>query len=832
MPCDFLTKKIFGLAPPDPRFAGPAPKPQYAASRNFSTVHVKLELNIDTDKKSIYGVCTTTLRSLSGENKAVFDAVNFKIISVKDAKGRQLKYNYDNAKIDVTLSEVEQSKEVTIVIEYKLQDPKLGIYFIGPDKDYSKNPVQIWSHSEAEDARYWWPAQDMPNEKATTETIITVQSNMTAVSNGALIKVTENKKDKTKTFHWKMSKPHSTYLLSFVAGEFAEVKDKWKNVPVLYYCERGMEEDIKRAFGKTPQMVEFFSKVTGVPYPYEKYAQVAVADFMFGGMEHTTATTETDSLLHDEKAHEEAKYYSESVCAHELAHQWFGDLITCKDWSHGWLNEGFATYFDALFLEHDLGKDEFVYEMYQNAREYFNEDKEEYRRPIVTNLYRRPEDLFDTHLYKKGACVLHMLRAFLGEKLWWAAIRNYVQKHQHGVAETLDLIAAIEEATGMNMKQFFDQWVFTAGHPEYNVLYHFDEKTKEANVRISQNQPQDVGLFSVKMKFEFTTKNGVKTFEELVEQKEHSFKYKLSSEPLMLRVDPDDVILKKIEQIKPRSMWIYQLEFDPNIAGRIISATEVSKYCTEKDVEILGKAMLKDKFWGVQAEIAKLLGQARGKAALEYLIKGLQLKHPLARRAVVAALGEFKDAKIIEILRPLLEDKNSYLVPAEACRTLGKLKDPSIEPLLHSMLNKESWIDCIRSGVIDGLAQLHGSDSVEILKKYAKRGHVHRTRMFAIKNLGVLGKGRKDVLDALIELAEDKYALVQIAAVKALGELGDERAIPVLEKLTKGDRFDRLKRAAEESIKKIYPWLDTDIDTYRISEEVKKKLEDRSSVGK
>ncbi len=827
MPCDYILKRLFGLGPPDPRFAGLTPRPQYAPSRNFSTTHIKLELGLDIKKKIVHGICTTTLKSLSGENKNIFDAVNFKIISVKDGKGKALKYSYDNSKLEVTLSNVEREKDVVVVVEYVIEDPKLGIYFIGPDKDYPKNPVQVWTQSEAEDARYWWPAQDMPNEKATTEMIITVPNSMTAISNGALVKVTESKKDKTKTFHWKMSKPHSTYLLSFAAGEFSEVKDKWKNIPVTYYCEKGKEDDIKRAFGKTPQMIDFFSKKIGVPYPYEKYAQIAVADFMFGGMEHTTATTETDNLLHDEKAHEEAKYYSESVCVHELAHQWFGDLITCKDWSHLWLNEGFATYFDALFMEHDRGEDEFVYEMYLNAQEYFTEDKEQYRRPIVTNLYRRAEDLIDAHLYKKGACVLHMLRAFLGDKLWWAAINNYVKKNQNGVVETLDFIAAIEEATGMNMKKFFDQWVFTAGHPEFKVLYHFDEKTKEANIRISQNQPHDVGLFSVKMKFEFTTKSGVKTFEETVEQKEQLFKYKLDAEPMMLRVDPDNVVLKKMDQIKPRSMWIYRLENDPNVFGRITAATEISKYGTHKDAEILGRAMLKDKFWGVQAEIAALLGQMRNQVSLEYLLRGLLLKHPLARKAIVASLGEFKDSKIIKEIKPLLDDKNSYLVPAEVCRTLGKTKDPSVEPFLQTMLNRDSWLDVIRAGAVDGFAQLHGSEAIELLKNYAQRGNVHRTRMLAIKNLGTLGKCRKGVLDALIELTEDKFALVQIVAVKALGDLGDERAIPVLEKLTKGDRFDRLKRAAEESIKQIYSWLDTDIETYRISEEVKKKMEEK-----
>ncbi len=817
---------LYGFLP-DPRFAGSAPKPQYARDRNFSTTHAKLEITIDVNKKVIDGVCSSTLKSLNGNNKLVMNAVNFKLSSVKDGKGKPLKYNYDSSKIEIETGRVEQGKEVTIVISYKVQEPKLGVYFVGPDKFYPKRPQQIWSHNEPEEARYWYPTQDLPNDRSTTEMIITVPSSFIVISNGLLINVSENRKEKTKTFHWKMKKSHSSYLVSFAAGEFSEVSDKWKSVDVTYYCEKGREEDIKRAFGKTPQMIGFFSKKIGVDYPYEKYAQVAVADFIFGGMEHTTATTQTDDALHDETAHEEAKYFSDGLCAHELAHQWFGDLITCKDWSHLWLNESFATYFDALFEEHDKGRDEFLYKMYQNAKHYFAEDKDEYRRPIVTNLYRRPNDLVDRHTYQKGSLVLHMLRFALGDELWWRVVNNYVKQNQEKSVETVDFIKVIEETTGTNMKKFFDQWVFSAGHPEYRVLYFWDSKTKEANIHISQNQPADTGLFSAKIKFEFTTKNGVETFEELVEQKEQLFKYKIASEPLLLRIDPDNVVLKKLDATKPRSMWLYQLEFDPNIIGRITAATEISKYGTKKDAEILGNAMLKEKFWGVQAEIATLLGQIRNQASLDYLLKGLSLPHPLTRQAVLSALAEFRDPKIIKDVRVMLDDKKSYFVPAEACSTLGKLKDPSAEPILNNALQRESWLDVIRGGAINGLAHLRGEDSVDLLKKFSQQGVEHRTRMVAIRNLSLFGKGRKDVLDTLMDLAKDDHVLIRISAVDALGELRDERAVPLLETFTKGDLDGRLIRASEDAIKRIYPWLDTDIETYRIGQEIKKRLQEK-----
>ena len=819
-----LYSSFLGL--PDPRFAGLSPKPQYAPTRNFKTVHVKLELDIDIQKKTVSGICTTSFKSLNGKSSLILKAHHFKLLYVKDGKGKPLKHTYDDSEIEIT-TDAETDKEITVVIGYKLQDPKLGIYFVGPDKHYPDKPLQVWSHSESEDAPYWFPTQDLPNDKSTTEMLITVPNNLMAVSNGTLAKTTENKKDKTKTFHWKMSKPHSQYLVSFAVGDFDEIRDKWKNVPVIYYCEKGRGNDIKRAFGKTPQMIDFFSNRIGFAYPYEKYSQVAVTDFIFGGMEHTTVTTQTDDALHDERAHEEAKYFSEGLCAHELAHQWFGDLITCKDWSHLWLNESFATYFDALFTEQDMGGDEFAYKLYNNAQSYFAEDKDEYRRPIVTNLFRRSNDLVDRHTYQKGSIILHMLRNFLGDILWWKVIKHYVQKNQNRAVETLDFIEAIENVTGMNMKKFFDQWIFSPGHPEYKVLYHWDAKSKDVSVHISQNQSSDTPLFSANIRFEITTRSGTKTFEELVEQKEQTFIYKTDSEPVMLRIDPDNVILKKIEVVKPLTMWIYQLENDPNVIGRIASAAEIAKYGTLKEAKILGEAMLRDKFWGVQAEIAALLGQMKNTTAMEYLIKGLSIKHPSARKSVVAALGEFRDPKIIKDIKPLLDDKNSYLVPAEACRTLGKTKDPSAEALIMSMLTRDSWLDAIRAVAVDGMAHLKGAEAIEFLKKYSEYGNEERPRFAAIRNLAIYGKGRKDVLDILIALTEDKFTLVQISAADALGELRDERAVPVLEKLIKDDRDGRLKRAAEDAIKKIYPWLDTDIDSYRASIEVRRKLEQK-----
>jgi aminopeptidase N len=285
-------------------------------------------------------------------------------------------------------------------------------------------------------------------------------------------------KGRDTLFHWKQEIPHATYLVTLAVGEFSEIKEFGAAKPVLYYVPKGREEDARRAFGKTPKMMEFFSAKIGVPYAYPKYAQVAALDFIFGGMENTSATTQTALTLHDERAH--LDFSSDPLVAHELAHQWFGDLLTCRDWSHAWLNESFATYFEALFTEHDKGADEFAVELRQNEEIYFEEDRDHYRRAIVTKTFKQPSDLFDRHLYEKGSLGPPYVAGNVGRpgflEIHWCLMCGTTAGQ---VVETRQLLDAIEKATGKNLSKFFDQWVYGAGHPEYKVRYWWDARKRK-----------------------------------------------------------------------------------------------------------------------------------------------------------------------------------------------------------------------------------------------------------------------------------------------------------------------------------------------------------------
>jgi aminopeptidase N len=799
----FGCKRAAGAEALDARFNLPGSRPQYAPDRSFDTDHIKLELSLDVRRKSVRGVCTTRLRALAdGAGSMVFDAVRFKIRGVR-MDGRALRYAYDGQKLTVRLPRpVRSGSRVEVAVAYQVDRPPLGMHFIGPDRKYPRKPIQVWTQGEDEFARYWFPCHDAPQDRTTTEMIVDVPRGMTAVSNGRLLARTS--RGPTTRFHWRQDIPHATYLVTLAAGYFSEIRDRWRNVPVLYYCPPGREEDAKRAFGKTPRMMEFFSRSLGVPYPYPKYAQVAAVDFIYGGMENTSATTQTALTLHDERAH--LDFSSDPLVAHELAHQWFGDLLTCKDWSHAWLNESFATYFEALFKEFDLGPDEFAYQLRQNADAYFSEDKEHYRRPIVTKIYKQPSDLFDRHLYEKGSLVLHMLRTLLGDKAFWKSMNAYVTRHRGQVVETSDLVSAIQAATGRNMWKFFDQWVLRGGHPEYKVKYWWQPGTREACVRVVQTQAgsEETGLFSMPIVFSFWTAQREKRFTENVEKKSHLFRFKLPSEPDLVLFDPDHAVLKKTDFVKTEAMWIAQLTRDPHALGRLDAARALGRGAGPAGLAALTQALLQEKFWAVQGEIARSLGSLRVPEAVAALVQGLdRVTHPKARRILIEALGEARPEDIRTRLRASYRREPSYFVEIQSLRALAQTGDMSVLNLLTEQLGRESWNDILRSGALDALAALKAPEAVTVLTRHTAWGYHQGTRMTAIRGLAQLGAGRSDVQRTLIGLTRDPYLLVQLAAVRALSQIGDERAVPALKKLTEGHLDGRLKRSAEEAIQKI-----------------------------
>jgi len=807
-------------------FALPGATVHYARDREFDIQHVKLDLNVDPEKRKLEGTVHIILTPLvDNVTRLEFDAVELNIKDVKLSAGEKAPaWENTGRKLIVDLEKaLKTGVSVTLSIRYSGQ-PRRGLYFVGPDKYYPDLPYQAWTQGEDEESRYWFPCYDYPNQRATSEVVVTVPQKFIAVSNGSLIETKEEKARGTKTYHWKQDAPHSSYLISLVVGEFSVIKEKAEDIELQYYVPKGREEDAKRSFDKTGNMVRFFSEYFGVKYPYPKYAQVVVSDFIFGGMENITATTLTERTLHDKRAH--LDFTSEDLVAHELAHQWWGDLITCRDWSHAWLNEGFATYCETLFKEHDLGRDEAAYYQVQDVEEYMEEDRTRYRRPIVSKTYLQPTELFDRHLYEKGGLVLHALRYYLGDELFQRGLRHYANTFREKVVETSDFRRAMEEATGKSLEGFFDQWVHQAGHPEFKVGYDWDDNAKIARVSVSQTQagdPETPNVFVTPVDLSFTLSKGVQTKRVMITQRDETFHISLQEKPRDVEFDPGNWILKTLDFDKPKGMLLQQLRTDRNMTGRVRAAQRLAKYPTEDVVDALKTTVLKEPFWGVQAAAAKALGTIRTTPALRALIAGLKTKHPKARRAVVKALGEFRDEEVAKALIGALDEGDpSYFVEGEAARSLGKTRSPKAFDVLKKNLRKESFNETIRIGVLDGYAELKDVQAIPIIIEWTRYGKPHPAREAATKALGKLGEGKPEVTDHLTHLLDDPWFRIRLEATVALGELLDPKAVGALERLIERELDGRVKRRAREAARKIQAGREASDEVRRLREDVDK----------
>jgi aminopeptidase N len=797
-------------------------KPHYARDLTVDVRHIKLEIRIDPKAKSIAGKATHYLRAINdGVRDVTFDAAEMEISGVT-VGGKRATFEYADPVVKVNLGRaLKAGSEAEIAIAYSA-NPRRGLYFTSPDKDYPKKPLQAWTQGQDEDSRHWYPCIDFPNHQQTTEVIVTVPKGMVSIGNGELKSVKENARG--STYHWYQATPHVTYLLSQIIGDFAEIVHKVDGIPAQYYGPRGRQADLERTLSKTPAMLRFFERATGLKYPYPRYAQTFVADFIFGGMENITATTLTDTSLLDKRASLDAD--SDGLLAHELAHQWFGDLLTCRDWSHGWLNEGFATYFEALFTEDAKGIDEFRYELHQNTQIYMGEDGNRYRRPIVHNVYHEPIDLFDRHLYEKGSLVLHMIRTVLGDALWTKAIHHYVRKHRSTNVTTPDLQRAITEATGRNIDWLFDQYVYRGGHPSLKLAFEWDDGAKQAKLSVQQTQDEkDSSIFRLPVTVAFTVDGKEHSFAVEVSEKSHNFFFALPGKPDMVRFDPGHNFLKTVEFKRGKDMLAYQLKHDDDVRGRIDAARELAKLNTQQAADALKDAVLKDKFWGVQAEAARALGTMRSEIALKALLACTNVRHPKARRGVMAALGQFRDDRAADALIAVLRKGDaSYYVEGAAAQALGQTRSAKAFDVLSKVaMKKESMNDVIRSSALLGFTELKDERALPTAIEWTKRGKSNPVRGVAASALGKLGllsdKAREQAYDRLVELLPDEWLRVRLNAVAGLAELKEMKAVGELNRTVDRDLDGRVIRAAREAIVRLREGADK-------GEEIKKLRED------
>jgi aminopeptidase N len=765
--------------------AGRADDP-YARSRDYDLQSVRTHLRFDLEQHGIHGETTQTIALLRDNVSQIkFDSVELKIDSVT-LDGKPAKFNVTPTELDVALAAPgKRGDHHEFVIRYNGK-PKKGLYYVFPDKNYPDRPKEIWTQGESEDTRYYIPIYDYPNDRITSEMLLTVPATWLTISNGKLISE-KTEADGMKTWDWKQTQPMSTYLISAVVGEFVEKKEMWRGIPIRYVVPKGNENEIDSTFQRTTAMLDLFSDKLGVKYPWDQYAQTSVDDFVEGGMENASATTLTSHGLVNPKLASEELQGSDSLDSHELAHQWFGDLVTTKDWADIWLNEGFATYFEHYWTEQRYGSDNADYEFWRDQSGW-NRQKRLFTAPIVN---RSSDDSleFAGNIYTKGGLVLHMLREKLGDEDFFRGLHHYLEVNRGQNVVTADLQKAIEQATATNVDKFFQQWIYGAGAPQFAVSYTYDDSAHQLKLNVKQTQKVEnfVGLFDVPIDVEIATASGKKTIPIEVTKADEIFTLAADGAPLMVLFDKGNKILKSVEFKKDAPMLIYQLKHAEKVPDRADAALALRDFKDNADVvAALGDAAQHDGFWGVRNEALRSLGKIGGPAAEKQILMAVNDDKPWVREVAVGQLGTFKDDPSLgPKLTEIAEKDMAYGVRAAALGSLGAIKAPNAYETLVAAVKSDSPDDTLRNAGLRGLGSLGDDKASPLVLEWSAIGKPFESRGAAIGALADLDKGNQAVTQTLISYLREPYIDIKFDAVFALSQRGDPAAIEPMEELVK-----------------------------------------------
>jgi aminopeptidase N len=657
---------------------------QKEPSREYDAIHYRIKLRLDEAAKAFWGENTITLSPFSDDfQTCTLDAGDYTVASVKNEGLRSLEFQQTEDKLIIHFPLVYMYDDtITFTILYhsgnsgETRGRSRGIRFVDETPD---NPNLIISGS----ARFWFPCFAQPSDKVTHEIIVSIPEAYQALSNGRLISVTEDKENKTKTFHWSQEKPNCTHLAMFVAGPYEILKDSLDSLPVNYWVWKQDLKNALRSFHRTPEMIEFFSREYGYDYPWVKYDQITVPGG--GGGELTSASRLGQTTIHDERGEQDFSSHGWLIC-HELAHQWWGDFVTPRDWGHTWISESFGTYSEVMWALYDAGEDDAAIDVLGKKNRYLYEAHTRYMRPIVFNRWESSGQNFDRHTYQKGAVIVHQMRWILGETPFHKTLSHFLHKHAYQTVDTHDFITAVKEATGQNLDWFFEQWLLCPGHPVFDVSYTWDEITKKLRWRIVQMQDTSKGIpiFKSPLLLGIITPAGKRSEKVWLEKKEEVFEFDCAEKPLMVRFDEGDHLLKEWTFEKTVDELLYQLNYD-NAIGRMWAASQLSRFSDNPRVttELIERAM-EDPFWAVRRDVVYVLGGNRGVTQMD-LDRG---NIPWTRLNEAFEPGGFLNDELIDFFKQKAEDENSK-VRAAALWGLGNLRKSSLVPFLKERFEKD-----------------------------------------------------------------------------------------------------------------------------------------------
>lgn len=805
----------------DTAFAQRLPEGKYHQNRQrlVDIIHYKADLEIDFNRGMVSGECTVLFSPLRENDELSLDAIHLNIdkVSLRTAGSPQdLSFMIEDQSLLIELGQrYRPADTLTVAILYSCQ-PHAGMYF---QKDMA-NKDQYLMHTYGEGGLHanWLPIYSDVNDKFSTEMVITVPEPYMAISNGQLLGV--NKKTKgQQTFHWKQTLPHANYLIAIYAGQFekGELQPAFGSIPMSYWVPTGRLREGAYAFRNTPRMVEFFSTRLNYTYPWDKYDQIAVPDYAIGAMEHTGVTGHRWSVLREASApldfapefHSYHDFWSaDGTIAHELAHHWFGDNLTCRNLSYIWLNESFASYCQMLWDEADLGKETLLLDRQIALDSYLNYVAREHRiRPLEYHNFDMPDDIYnEEHTYLKGAIVLHMLRNILGDDDFFQALHYYLNKYEFSNVESNDFKIAIEEATGQNLDWFFDDWIYNGGHPVFEVAYTYLPNHKLIDLSVKQVQPivEGQGLFTLPVKITIATANGKREHTLWLAEAEEQFMLESESAPLMVSFDGEGHLVADIRFEKDIDELLYQIEQDV-LPGRIRALRQLTQRFPNraKTIRAISRILSGNEFWGMKAEAAFQLGTVRTVAAEHLVTSALQAQEYRIRKAAVLALPNFGSPSAKETIRNAISHDSHTDVVATAIVALAKA-DPEVEiDFIRKQIGRPSWYDEITIACLEAFGLLGKESLVQDIKPFVEERYNQHLRMAAVKAWENCAPNDFELHKVLMMNSErGPYSLQQLA-IEMLGDLYVFQARPLLEKMARESGDVNIRVLAEQALSEI-----------------------------
>lgn len=761
------------------------------STRNYDQKHIKLNLSFDFYKAIVFGEAEFTFSPLNSDfNKLILHSKTTEVSSV-NFNNNKLEFYQDANHLYINFdNQLSKGEDYKVIIEYASM-PSRGMYFFTPTENIPEIPYQIWTQGQDNFNRHWYPAYDLPDDKLTSELIIKVPNNMKAFSNGVLLNELYNN-DGTKTFHWFMETPYSNYLTTLIVGEFEQVVEKVRGTDLEYNVPAEWKDKTDNFFGRTPQMLNFFSDFV-IPYPYKRYAQTTVQDFEWGGMENVTSTTLNKRVLYDNRA--VPNYSADGLVAHELAHQWFGDILTCHTWDHIWLNEGFATYFTDLWFENEFGVDEFRYmRINQNENYMSGVTPESLEKIKKSDDEVTPVELSGGKAYSRGAAILNMLRFELGDEDFQKGIKEYVIKYYDKTVVSENLREMLEDISGKNLEIFFNQWVYGSGFPEFEVSYEYVSSKNEVHLKVIQNQNiyETVGIFNLQVPIEIISGREKINKNLHITKKEETFIIKVTSKPEAVYFNKYFTILAKTNFKKSFDELVYQANYDDDVTGRILAVRALKDFGKDA-VNILHRILVRDNFYGVKLAVVNVLKEIGSDEVWNSLMIATEDFDARVREEAVKALSIFNEAKVGAYLISKLNKENNFYVQGAAAFSIGKIKMRGAFEILKSALSWDSHRNIIRRGVFDGFKELGDPECLPLIKEYIQykysTGGMHLQDIQGLDAAFSFAKtNRNEVIEVISSALDNPYFRTRIHAAKLLAELNAKEILPKLKNIYENDR--------------------------------------------